>query len=223
MKINKNQSPLWVRIMVWVLVIGLVAGIGILGALQIGQVWNNPAYKPQQSAADMTPEEIQQQIATIDEQYQARIDELTKVVEEKPDDKTALVDLAAAYTNWGSALAQLQDGNAYLAAITHIADAREFWQRAYELDKTDVDVGGEYASSLYYSGETTEAITVAREVLEVKPDFGLMWYNLGQFLSSQDPQAAIEALESAIKYDADGTYAEQAQQIIDSLKGAESK
>jgi thioredoxin-like negative regulator of GroEL len=217
MKINKSSSPLWVRIMVWILAGALIAGTGILAVSAAIQQWSQqPA--PIAGNENLTPEEAQAKVGEIDARYQPKIDELQKTAEAKPDDKNALIELASAFTQWATELSMIQDNNAQMMAMLRISQSREPWEKAYGLDKTDTEVGGEFATALYYSGDTTQAVTVAREVLKAAPEFGIMWFNLGQFLTETKPQEALEAFETAIKYDSENQYTAQAQQYIDGLK-----
>jgi hypothetical protein len=73
--IDKSQSPLWVRILVWILVGGLIAGtlvIAVATMMQLGGAWED-AGSPQPvviSPEDLPPEilaELEAQIAAQDE------------------------------------------------------------------------------------------------------------------------------------------------------------
>ncbi|MDR1412939.1 MAG: hypothetical protein LBJ07_03325 [Actinomycetes bacterium] len=216
MQINKNSSPVWVRIVIWVLIIGLVAGIGILGIFQVVTYWNQSNTTPQQQPANA--EEAQQQIATIDARYQPEVNQLSEEASATPEKKEALVSLARAYMDWGGALVAISDENAQATGMMRIAQSQEWWQKAWDLDPTDTEVGGDLATSLYYSGDTTGAVQIARKVLDIDPKFGTMWFNLGQFLATDQPQLAIEAFEQSLKYDTNNQYGTQAQQYLEELK-----
>jgi tetratricopeptide (TPR) repeat protein len=222
MAIDKGNSPVWVRITVWILIIGLVAGIGILGAIQVAAYWGQTDPLAQQPTATPTAEDAQKQVAQIDAQYQTETETLQKAVEAKPDDKDTLVKIATAYSNWGAALVQIQDQNAQATGMVRFGQSREFWQKAWDIDPKDKEVGGDFASALYYSGDTTTAIETARKVLDLDPKYGVVWFNLGMYLAQSQPQAAIEAFTESIKYDTDKKYTDQANQYIELLK-AETK
>ncbi|MDR1776145.1 MAG: hypothetical protein LBS17_06885 [Actinomycetes bacterium] len=217
MQINKKQSPIWVRVTVWILVAGLIAGVGIITAIQIIGNWNNLGTTTTDTT-QVSGEEAQSQINTIDAQYQSEAEALGDAADAAPDDKDAQVAAATAFNDWGNALLAIQESNAQQVGIIRIGQSKPYWERAWKLDGTDTEVGGDYANSLYYSGDTTSAIQVARDVLNVNDKLGLVWYNLGNYLAYTQPQAAIGAFEEAIKNDDGSGYADYAQQMIDSLK-----
>ena len=134
MAINKEQSPLWVRIVVVVLVLGLVAGIGILTVGSVIQTWTGSSGANYQN---LTPEQAEAVISQIDEKYQAEVDAAQAKVDANSEDKDALTALATAYYNWAAELAQINDENAQGMVFSHLIMSLQAWQQVATLDPED--------------------------------------------------------------------------------------
>lgn len=212
MAIDKEHSPQWVKITVWVLVFTLVfvwLGAGIFSLFDTN---NQPVSQTpvEQTAA--------QKVEAINAQYSAQVAALEGVLKEKPEDKDTLVSLAGAYMDWGTNLMQSGDASATAAGGTKLISSLPIWEKAYKLDPNSKEVGGDYATALFYSGQTDKAVELARKVLKANPEYATVWFNLGMYLSDTDIPESIKAFETAIKYDKEGAYKTQAQANIDTLK-----
>ena len=121
---------------------------------------------------------------------------------------------------------QWDQGSAYFAA------AAEVYAAAWAKQSTDPNVGTDYATSLFYSGEVERAVTQVEEVLAGSPGFQTGWFNKGNYLAErarlaeQDGDAkaasaayddAREAFEKAISLGAGTASGQQAQQHLDAL------
>jgi len=69
--IDKSSSPLWVRILVWILVAGLVAGTLVIAVATIVDGWTQEEVPMQISAEDLPPEILQQLEAQMAEEAAA--------------------------------------------------------------------------------------------------------------------------------------------------------
>jgi tetratricopeptide (TPR) repeat protein len=134
MAIDKSKSPLWVRIVVWVLVLGLVAGIGILTVGSVIQTWSAG------SRGAEVPEEEAQAIRTeIDNLYQPQVDALQADFDANPEDASKAADLAQMYINWANELAAVNDLTTQFMAQISLSKALEFYEKALELDPGNSD------------------------------------------------------------------------------------
>lgn len=210
MAINKENSPKWVKITVWVLVFTLIfvwMGAGIFSMF-------DPANKPAAQAPTNQP----QTVADINAQYQSTVTAVETALKEKPEDVNTMVSLASTYMDWGMALMQSGDANGQTDGMAKIASSVSVWEKAYAANPTSKEIGGDYATALYYSGEDDKAVELARKVLKDNPEYATVWYNLGMYLSATDSAEAIKAFENAVKFDTSGQYKQSAQANIDALK-----
>lgn len=121
---------------------------------------------------------------------------------------------------------QWDQGAAYFAA------AAEVYAAAWKQKATDPNVGTDFATSLFYSGETDKAIAQVEKVLAKSPGFQMGWFNKGNYLTErarhaeqQDDAAgaeaayddAREAFRKAVALGAGTTSGQQAQQRLDEL------
>lgn len=214
MAINKDHSPLWVRITIWVTIVGLIIGFVGIGLLQFIATANTPA--PKTPAAPTQP--AAKTVAEIEATYTPQIKAMEDGLAKDPTNKDQLVSLGSTYMSWGQELAQSADQNAMALATTKFASSSSAWEKAYKMDPKNKEIGGDYATALFYSGKSTEAIDLARTVLKDNPKYAIVWFNLGMYLSGTDKTGATTAFENAIKFDTTGQYKTVAQQNIDALK-----
>jgi hypothetical protein len=121
---------------------------------------------------------------------------------------------------------QWDQGAAYFAA------AAEVYAAAWAKQSTDPNVGTDFATSLFYSGEVEAAVTQVEEVLAASPGFQTGWFNKGNYLTERarhaeqdgDTKAAAAAYddaraayEKAISLGAGTASGQQAKQRLDDL------
>jgi hypothetical protein len=89
--------------------------------------------------------------------------------------------------------------NNYNQGIAYAQAAAMTYAAAWRKQSTDPNVGTDYATTLFYSGEIPAAIKQAQAVLKTNPGFQTAWYNLGNFyahqqaLAQQDNETAAAA------------------------------
>ncbi len=121
---------------------------------------------------------------------------------------------------------QWEQGGAYFTA------AAKVYAAAWKQKATDPNVGTDYATSLFYSGEVEKAISQVETVLAQSPDFQTGWFNKGNYLAErarhaeQDGDAkaaeaayddARAAFRKAVSLGADTSSGQQAQSRLDEL------
>ena len=74
---------------------------------------------------------------------------------------------------------EIEQGVAYFAAAAQVYEA------AWKKEPGDPNVGTDWATSLFYSGDFDGAVERVRAVLEENPDFQAGWFNLGNYLTHQ--------------------------------------
>ena len=212
MAIDKSQSPVWVRVTVWVTIfafVGTAAGVGIFQLFSGGNGGSANGGAQVTAGLDSINAVYEPQVAAIEAQL-AGDDENLKV----------LISLGTTYMNWAYELYNSTDPAAQAQFAPTMSAAAPIWERAYEIDPESKEIGGDLASALYYSGQEDRAITMAREVLEKNPDYATVWFNLGVFLTnSNDTAGATEAFNKAIETDSGGTVTENAKSMLGQLGG----
>ncbi|MBK5210880.1 MAG: hypothetical protein JJE36_00915 [Coriobacteriia bacterium] len=221
MKIDKSNSPTWVRVTVWVTTITFIFGFAGLGLAEFFTNSNSSSSATSSSSdATSTATAGTTTLATINAQYQTQAVSTEALVKKDPKNAQTQVELGSLYSQWAQALSTSTDKAAQSAAPEKFKSSATAWAAAYELDKNNKEIGGDYATSLYYTGDTAGAVKIAKEVLAKNPKYATVWFNLGIYLSNTDKTQAVTALENAVKYDTDATTKKQAQTALDSLKKA---
>jgi tetratricopeptide (TPR) repeat protein len=82
------------------------------------------------------------------------------------------------------------------AGVQHFAAAAKVYAAAWKQQATDPNVGTDYATSLFYSGDTDGALNRVNEVLARSPDFQTAHLNKGVYLETA-AQVAREGGQTA--------------------------
>lgn len=91
--------------------------------------------------------------------------------------------------------AQALQDNDQNAGAQHFAVAAKVYGAAWKQQATDPNVGTDYATSLFYSGDTDAALKQVNDVLAKSPDFQTAHLNKGVYLETA-AQAAREGGQS---------------------------
>ena len=220
MNINKEHSPAWVKITIWITIFAFVFAFIAVGFLQvITSIKSNSSSSSSSTSSSSTTTSAAQQISTVNSQYQTSAVSSEALVKKEPKNKTQVASLAGLYSQWGTALLQISNSTeAQTQAAEKLQTANKYWKQAYDLDPNDKEVAGDYATSLYYVDNTQGAIKVAQEVVKKNPKYATVWYYLGIYQSATNKSEAIKSLENAIKYETDATQKKSAQEALASLK-----
>ncbi len=142
---------------------------------------------------------------------------------------TELVARANGLYDQGSAAFQNNDAT---GGQTYFAAAAKVYAAAWKKQSDDPNVGTDFATSLFYSGQTDKALTQVDEVLAASPDFQTAHLNRGIFLktAAQDATDAGDAetaeqlladakasLEKAVSIDAGSDPGQRAAEELESL------
>jgi len=100
---------------------------------------------------------------------------------------------------------QWDQGAAYFAA------AAKVYAAAWKLQSTDPGVGTDFATALFYSGQTDQALRQVEKVLKTSPDFQTAYLNRGIFLKGASQDAT------------DSGDAQQAKQLLADAKASFTK
>jgi len=221
--VDKKNSPTWYKVVVWIVLVAFVLGFVVVGALEAFKMFTN-----KDTSAPITTSSQEKtaaaQIAAINTQFQAQVATKKAAQKAKPNDFTANSELGLAYSLWAQTLQATGDTQALGEATARFTDAVPFLKIAYGIKPTDADTANGYVLALAYSGNVTQALTVAREVTTKIPADANAWFNLGSLLAGSNEanakKDAIAAFRTAKELDSSGTLKAQAQQQIDTLSSA---
>ncbi|MDY4041179.1 MAG: tetratricopeptide repeat protein [Collinsella sp.] len=153
------------------------------------------------AAGESSPSDVDASFSAAEEQLKAQY-------EADPSNPAALLNLANGYFDWG-------------ASAMGVATTDEERARARELFSSAIDSYDEYlaknpeskavivdrAISIFYTGDTTRAISELEAFTKKDADFGPAWANLGMFYEAAGrTDDARAAYERAIETDPDNTY-----------------
>lgn len=220
MNINKEHSPLWVKVTIWITIFAFVFAFIAVGFFQV--IASMKDSKTNTAATQTT--DAGSQINQINSQFQPQATSTEALVKNDPKNKDVIAELASLYSQWGTNLVQIQDATAQEQANQKFASALSYWEQAFKLAPQDKQIAGDYATALFQTGDSEGAVKIAKQVVKENPKYATVWFNLGIYLASADAtnnkDEAINAFETAIKYDTDATQKKQAQTYIDELKKA---
>ena len=137
-----------------------------------------------------------------------------------PKNYALLVQQAQQYYDWAAQVRQTISGSPNNSGQDQPIwrSAVPYYRRALMIKKTDPAVGTDYSVTLFYSGDTTQAITVAKSVVAANPTFSPVLYNLGIFyLATNDTVNAKATLQAYLKLDPNGTNAANAKAELTKL------
>jgi tetratricopeptide (TPR) repeat protein len=201
----------------FVLSIGF-AGIGSIPGCSAGPILPQPGAGTSANPASV---ETTAQLAA---QYTQQISSLEASITADPKNYDMLVAQAENYLSWALQYASLTNSLPDTSS-TVWASAISYFNRAIKIKATDGPVIGDYAMALFYSGETTAAITAGEKSRTLDPTGAQNLYNLGNYYYAAGNTAkALEAYQACLAANnaspspnADLTKAAQAQ--ITSLGG----
>lgn len=178
----------------------MLAAVFVIGFCSMA---GSPLLLAPQNSTQTTTDPVQ----AVNQQNQAKVDALTQSLQSQPESYTILVALGDSYFDWAAALQQAsQTATSAVGADRPLwIAAKDSYRRALEVNDSESPVKVDYSITLFYSGETNEAIKVASQVSKDDPKFAPAWFNLGIFQQTLgDNAAAKTAYETYIKLDPDG-------------------
>ena len=107
------------------------------------------------------------------------------------------MNLGNTYMDWGGALLQASQ-NATAPAMQFLG-ARNAYERRSRSRRTIPRCSATTPWSCTTPGDTTGAITAANDAVAIKPDFAVVWFNLGNFYLQQAKTGAVGAKAKAIE------------------------
>jgi tetratricopeptide (TPR) repeat protein len=183
---------------------GVILG-WVIGAQQLGRTAQVPAAPPQQisqGAPAATPPAGGRAAPVLD---QARVDQLTAVINRDPRDTTAIVQLA----------------NVSFDA-ERFPDAINWYEKAIALDPKNADVSTDLGVSYYYTNRTDEALKRFDESLRIDPKHTKTLLNKGIVLAfgKEDLKAAAVEWQKVVELAPGTPEGEAARRALEGVAAA---
>ncbi len=210
MAIDKSHTPPWVKAVIIMICIAFVAMIAGSGLLSMGGSTGGTGATGSTSTTDT--------LNAIAAQAQPVIDAVDTSLTAQPKNYDLLLDQAQNYYDWASQVQQATKGKT--GQDTPIwAKALPYYQRAVAATKSpDPGVLTDYSVAMFFSGETTTAISLGKQIESTTPTFTPVVYNLAIFYLDQGDNTSAKAqLQQYLKLAPSGQDAANAQSILKSL------
>lgn len=216
MAIDKSRTSPLMKAGIITLAALFVLGIGGAGLASLGSCSSAPLLPGGATTATTSTESTQ----TIAAKYAATVQALDASLTVEPKNYSLLLEQADTYFSWASDVQQTLPSTETPLANPLWATARGYYARAVSVVATDATTFGDYAITLFYSGETTAAITAGEKARTLDPKLTQNLYNLGNYYATAgETTAAISAFKAYISADASGSLVQQAQSNITALGG----
>lgn len=158
-----------------------------------------------------------QTVDAINLQYSPIIQALETSITADPKNYGLLVGQAQNYYQWGAKVREAVQTDGSEQDLPIWKAAATYYQRALDVKSDDVAVMGDYAVSLFYSGDTTAAIAAGEKVRAKDAKFAPNLFNLGIFYQTAgDTAKAKAAYEAYLVVEPSG---DSAQAAKDNLAG----
>lgn len=154
---------------------------------------------------------------TIALKYTPQINAREASLTANPKDYGLLVAQADSYFSWAYDVQQLTPSEPTTANPLW-GSAKSYFQRAVAIKATDAAVLGDYAITLFYTGDTAAAITEGEKSKAIDPTLPQNLFNLGNYYATAGQNAkAIASYQAYISAEPTGSLVDQAKQNITAL------
>jgi len=158
-----------------------------------------------------------QTVDAINLQYSPIIQAVEASITVEPKNYDLLVGQAQNYYQWGAKVREAVQTAGTQQDVPIWKAAATYYKRALDVNSDSVEVMGDYAVALFYSGETTAAIEAGEKVRTKDAKFAPNLFNLGIFYqTSGDTAKAKAAYEAYLVVEPTG---DSAQAAKDNLAG----
>lgn len=220
MSFDKSRTSPLMKILIVALAGTFVVGIGFAGLSGLNSCTNGPLL-PGGTTGTPASTDTTAVLQAIDLKWAPQIQAREASITADPKNYDLLIAQGQSYFEWALAVAQATEGKTG-AEQPLWTSAATYYKRALTVKAGDPNATTDFAITLLYSGETTQAITVGERVRAANPTFSPVLYNLGIFYrTAGDAAKAKEAFEAYLKLDPNGSSAAASQQQLTELGSAQ--
>lgn len=214
MAIDKSRTSPLMKALIIFIAATFVVGIGfssIVGSCSSATPTTGTSTTPASASTTAT-------VGSIGLQFAPTIQAVEASLTADPKNYTLLVAQATNYYQWGAQVRTAvqnsnpgQDAPIWKSAATYFA-------RALAVQSGDKAIMGDYAVSLFYSGDATAAISAGEQVRSLDPKFAPNLFNLGIFYQNAgDKVKAKSAYEAYLAVEPTGSSAQAAKDNLAAL------
>jgi tetratricopeptide (TPR) repeat protein len=221
MAFDKSRTSPLMKTLIIMLAATFFVGIGFAGLSGLSSCSTNAPLLPGGPAGPGASTDTTAALQAINLKWSPQITSREASITADPENYDLLVAQGQSYFDWAAEVQQATQGQTTADQPLWVA-ATTYYRRALEAKPGEPNVTTDYAISLLYSRETTQAIAVAEQVRAANPTFSPVLFNLGIFYrTAGDNAKAKEALEAYLKLDPSGANAAAAQQQLTELGSAQ--
>jgi tetratricopeptide (TPR) repeat protein len=214
MAIDKSHTSPLMKGMIIALALTFVLGIGFTGVASLGSCSTAEPLLPGGPTAPVASTETTQSIAL---KWTPVINAREASITANPKDYELLAAQARAYFSWAYEVQQTTP-SASTTSNPLWASASTYFKRAVDIQATDAAVIGDYAITLFYSGDTAGAIAAGEQAKKLDPKVVQNLFNLGNYYATAGDNAkAIENYQAYLTAEPSGELAQTAKDNIAAL------
>lgn len=217
MAIDKSRTSPTMKALIIGLAATFVLGVGFAGISSLSSCSVAAPLLPGGSTSVTSPGASTETTAQIALKWTPEIQAREASLTAQPKNYDLLVAQADAYFGWAYDVQQTKPSESTTANPLWGA-ARSYFARAVAIKATDAATVGDYAITLFYSGDTTAAIAEGEKARKLDPKLAQNLFNLGNYYATAGDKAkAIEAYNAYLAADPTGNLAQTAKDNIAAL------
>lgn len=215
MAIDKSRTSPLMKTGIILLALTFVLGIGFAGLAGMGSCSASAPLLP--GGATTTPSASTESTQSIALKWTPAINAREASITANPKSYDLLVAQAQSYFSWASEVQQTMPSTSPTANPLW-ASSSTYFKRAIDIKATDAAVIGDYAITLFYSGDTTGAIAAGEQAKALDPKVLQNLFNLGNYYATAGQNAkAIENYQAYLTAAPTGELAQNAKDNIAAL------
>jgi len=214
MAIDKSRTSPLMKTGSSCLALTFVLGIGFAGISGISSCTAAAPLLPGGATPPVASTETSQSIAL---KWTPVINAREASITADPKNYNLLTAQAQSYFSWANEVQQTTP-SASTTSNPLWASAATYYKRAIEIQATEAPVIGDYAITLFYSGDTTGAIAAGEQAKKLDPSVVQNLFNLGNYYATAGDNAkAIENYQAYLTAAPSGELAQAAKDNIAAL------
>jgi tetratricopeptide (TPR) repeat protein len=212
MAIDKSRTSPLMKTLIIALAATFVLGVGFAGIAGMSSCSVAAPLLPGGTSAGTTA--ATETTQAIEAKYAPQIKAIEASLTANPKSYDLLIAQAESYFGWAYDV-QLTKASEPTTANPLWATARGYFERAVAVKATDATIIGDYAITLFYSGETSAAIAAGEKARLLDPKIVQNLFNLGNYYDAAgDAAKAKEAYQAYLTAAPTGPLAQQAKDNI---------
>jgi tetratricopeptide (TPR) repeat protein len=216
MAIDKSRTSPTMKALIIGLAATFVLGVGFAGISSLSSCSVAAPLLPG-GASTITQPASTETTQSIALKWKPQIQAREASITVQPKNYDLLVAQADAYFGWAYDVQQLAPSQS-TTSNPQWDTARSYFARAIAIKATDAPTVGDYAITLFYSGDTTGAITEGEKARALDPKLAQNLFNLGNYYATAGDKAkAIDAYNAYLAADPTGNLVQTAKDNIAAL------